>query len=40
MRADGSGMRSREFPGTIEAAVPEIIESEVTTMMDSPFNKV
>ncbi len=33
-------LMTRRSASTIEAAVPEIIESEVTTMMDSPFNKV
>lgn len=33
-------LMTRRSTGTIEAAVPEIVESEVATMMDSPFNKI
>jgi hypothetical protein len=33
-------LMTRRSTGTIEAAVPEIVESEVATMMDSQFNKV
>ena len=33
-------LMTRRSTSTIEAAIPEIVESEVATMMDSPFNKV
>lgn len=33
-------LMTRRSTSTIESAVPEIVESEIATMMHSPFNKV
>jgi hypothetical protein len=33
-------LMTRRSTSTIEVVIPEIVESEVATMMDSPFNKV